>query len=466
MGLFDFLRKRQARELTETQWFEMFDRSQKAKAGVAVNANTAIYSAAVAAVVGLRAKTLASLPLHVYRDSGGKRVKAVDHPAYRLLKNKPNPSMTAPKFWRWVQMQCDLYDGNAYVWKDVRVSRLVGLYPILGKTEPIVTKRNGIAVVEGYKNVLNGVETIFPAAEVLHFTSEFMDADGIKGRSLVDVCRESIGIDMAAEEFFGRVLANGTHMGVVIVANEQMTDVQFEDLKQQMADGRGVAPAGKVRFFRNAKPEVIGMTVKDADLTEQRRFAIERICGVAGIPPSFVGDIEKLTYSNAEQADISLAKHCIRNIAVDHESVLNSDLLSADVNLYVKFDLNGLQRGDFKTRMEGYALAVNAGIMVPDEARAFEDMDPIPGGDKLRFPVNTIPAEMAEDYFDRDSGTDAMQPVEDEAASRIRAKFERDGDTDRTRKFAELVTAPIAAAYDRMGKPFDSQRFIEEAVNG
>lgn len=455
--------RREKRDYTEVTWESIFDRSSKAKTGVRVDEDTAIYSSAVAAVIGLRAKTRGSLPTHVYRKSDDGRKEASEHPASRLLRGKPNSHQTASKFWRWKQITQDI-TGNAYVWMETRGSRLVGLHPIVGKTEPILSVKHGIVTVEGYKNTYKGVETLYPAREVLHFPSEFISADGVTGRSLIDVCRESIGIDMGAEEFFSRVLANGTHMGVVLVADEGLTDKQFQDLKQQMADGRGVTPAGKTRVFNRVKPMVLGMSVKDADLTEQRRFALERICGVFGVPPNFAGDLEKLTYSNAEQADIQLAKHCIRPIVVDDEQLLTSELLSADASLYVKFDLKGLERGDFKTRMEGYSAAVNAGIMIPNEPRELEDMEPVPGGDVLRFPVNTIPADIAYDYFAKSS--DALDPVADDIRSRIRTRVKRDGDTERTRDFARIATDPLASAYAKAGRSFDSSRFIEEAING
>ena len=441
---------------TEIQWEGAWDRGAKSKAGVVVDAKTAYASAALATVILIRSETAATLPVDVMREVDGKRVKAKQHPAYPLLKYAPNPSQVSSVFWMWQQQTTDML-GNAWVWVEAHGSRLVALHPLTGRCEAIIDCVGGINRLRGVRHTKDGVERIYPASELLHFPSHFISEDGITGRSIVEVARESIGLDIGSQEFFARVMANGTHMGTVLVAEEGLGEKQVEALKKELSDGRGIAPAGKVRLFQKVKPMVIGMSVKEADLIESRRFIRECIADVGRVPVVMI-DPTHGTYSNTEQGDIALAKHCIRPICVVREQILSSRLLNADPSLYVRFDLNGLMRGDFQTRMNGYAQAVNAGIFTPNMVLRLEDEDELPGGDILRFPQNSVDAaEVGQE--------DPLEPIAADASDRIAARFAADGDTARFRDFAAMVTEPLATAYRRAGRDFDAAAFIKEATN-
>jgi HK97 family phage portal protein len=462
MGFFDRFRRTESRAFDSHDLLTALLQGSNSKAGVHVTPETAIASAAVAAALGLRATAFSTLPVHLYRNSPDGREKASLHPAYRLLRDAPNESMTASKFWRWKQLTQDLY-GNAYalIERD-RSGQVRAIRPLLGSVTPIIEFKSGTPVVKGYAQEFHfnegAVKQTFPRGDVMHFPSEFIGADGVTGRSIVEVCREAIGLDIGSEEFFARVLANGTHMGTVLIANDQMTDTQFEQLREQLADGRGVTPAGKIRMFRNAEPKVLGMSIKDAELIEQRRFQIERICNVTRIPVGMM-DPSHLTYSNSEQADITLGKHCIRPICVDTEQVLNVSVLRSDPTLYAKFDLNGLMRGDFKSRMEGYATGVNGGFIKPNEPREWEELHPAEGGDELRFPLNSVPAPEA------GQAQRALSVMHTDALSRIRSRRVSDAERGRdTTEFARRALSVVRAAYEAAGLTFDEDAALKEAL--
>lgn len=522
MGFLDRFKRAESRALDSHALMLALLAGNTAKSGVNVTPETAIASAAVAACLGIRATAFSTLPVHLYRATAEGREKAVTHPAYRLLKDSPNESMTAAKFWRWKQLTQDLY-GNAYALIERDSSGQVrAIRPLLGTVTPVVDYSMGAPKVLGYEQELHlagapSVKKEHLPGDVMHFPSEFIKPDGVTGRSLIDVCKEAVGLDIGSEEFFARVLANGTHMGTVLIANNEMTDEQFKNLQEQMADGRGVAPAGKVRMFRNAEPKVLGMSIKDAELIEQRRFQIERICNVSRIPVIML-DPSHGTYSNTEQGDLALGKHCIRPICVDTEQVVNSSVLRSEVDTYIKFDLNGLTRGDFKTRMEGYAQGVNGGWMRPNEPRELEEMDPIPGGDIVRFPLNAIPSDDAGVYtlkakaeaagalvragFDanevlstvglpnmayNDVQPVTVRPVDDDgvqiapadaeptqralsvvysdAIERIKSRKQSDAQRGRdSTDFAKTVLSTVGAAYTAAGLMFDEEAALKEAL--
>mgnify|MGYP001108584621 FL=1 len=386
------------RELTEVEFFRMFERVTT-KAGATVNSETALYSSVVAACLLVRAESKATLPIHLYIEEDGRRRKAVERPEYALLKNAPNPTMTSAQFWLWQQMTTDL-TGNAYALREKRGTATTAIYPLVGETLPVIERKNGTPRVVGYKHRDGSGWQPLLTADVLHFPSSIIGSDGVTGRSLVDVAREAIGLDISAEEFMGRVLANGTHMGVVLSTDQALTTEDMEALRQQLSDGKGVAPAGKARLFtKGIKPMVLGSTVQEAELIEARRYGVERICGIFRVPLTKVAAMWFGTYSNSEQSDLDFAKGCVTPMVVSTEQVLNARLFSGTA-YYVKFDINGIMRGDFATRMEGLTSAVNGGIFTPNEARAWEELDPLPGGDELRFPLNTMPASQLDEMDD------------------------------------------------------------------
>ena len=394
MALFDIFRRSQpeARSITEAEWFRLFER-KTTKAGANVTADTALYSSVVAACLLVRAETKATLPLHVFRDVDGRKEKATGRPEYRLLKNAVNESMTSTQFWLWQQMTTDL-NGNAYALREGTATTTRAIYPLTGECAPVIDKKNGTPRVAGYKYRERGTSEWIPlrTSEVLHFPSSIPTADGITGRSLVDVAREAIGIDIAAEEFVGSVLSNGTHFGNVLSTDQVLTAEDVQNIKDMLSDGKGVAPAGKARLFtKGIKPVEAPSNLRNNEMIEQRRFQVERVCGIFKVPLSKVAAMWYGTYSNTEQESLGFLQNCVTPMVVATEQVVNARLFPAS-DYYVKFDINGIMRGDFATRMEGLASAVNGGIFTPNEARAWEELDPLPGGDELRFPLNSVPA--------------------------------------------------------------------------
>jgi HK97 family phage portal protein len=387
------------RTLTEADFDRLFERTNT-KAGANVTTDSAIYSAVVAACIMVRAEAKATLPVHVFRDDGNRRVKASERPEYMVLKSAWNPHMTAAQGWLWQSATTDS-TGNAYALIE-RKRPGMALYPLIGETLPVIETRKGTPRVLGYKHRTTNRADWEPLTtdEVLHFPSTFISSDGVTGRSLVDIARESIGLDLASEQFLGSFLANGTHFGNVLSTDQDLTANDIDALKLQLADGKGVAPAHKARFFhKGLKFLDPPSSMKDNDLVEQRRYNIERICGIFHVPLVKVAAMWFGTYSNTEQGDLDFAKGCIVPMCVTTEQVLNARLFP-DGEHYVKFDLNGLMRGDFATRMQGYFSAVGGPIMTQNEAREREELDPREGGDELLIPFNMTTASQMDDVPD------------------------------------------------------------------
>ncbi len=440
----------QKRNYTEVDYENFFLRGTVT--GKRVDATTALASSTLAAVIAVRCRALSSLPVDVRERVGDLRKDASKHPSHLMFTNGPNDYMTWAQFMRWQQLNVML-SGNAYAELARKGGRVVGMQPIIGRVEP--KYENGrLYYIVGTGDDQQQVES----SRVVHFKNDVLTPDGLKGRSVVELAREAIGLDISAEEFLARVLSQGTHMGVVLETDEKLTTEQLTDLKEQLKDGRGVTGAGKGRIFQSGlKAKVLGMTVKEADLTDQRRFVNERISAIAGVPLIFLNDLTRGTYSNTEQQDLAFAKHCVAPIIVDLEQTLNRTLFTEPDRYFVKFNLEGLVRGDYKTRVAAYGEAIRSGWMSPNEVRALEDMDPYPGGDEYHMQAQMTPVE------DLDDVRGILAPVVESVIERIRRHAEHAGEPA-ARAFAHKALEPVIRSHTAAGIEFDPEAVITQAL--
>ncbi len=443
-----------------------------------VTPETVFASTAVLACLIVRAETISSLPCHVYRHVGERRERQDAHSLARLLSGRWNELLTAGEGWRWEQITEDVR-GNAYVRVEYRGSKVVALWPLTA-TVKLVGPVNGKWYYEYAGDDVTPQGT-YPSREILHFRGPVV-RDARYGSSLVSLAAQSIGISIDTEKFYGRLLANGSHFPGYLQTDESLRPEDRKALEEQLKGKSGVFTAGELRIFdRGLKYVQNAMSIKDADLTQEQLWALQQVCRVFRIPPPLVQDFSRSTYTNSEQADLWFAKHTIVPLAVNKERVLArvfEGLGSSDRDLYVKFALDGLLRGDFRTRAEGYSILVNCGVMTRQQARGLEDWDPLPGLEKPLVPLNmrtigpdgeteeappavrAAPAEPAaalakvrEDYLVR-------------ARKRVAQDRQRGRDTAATLDWLRAVFAPLAEAYRLVGVAYDLDAEIGLLVAG
>jgi HK97 family phage portal protein len=142
--------------------------------------------------------------------------------------------------------------------------------------------------------------------------------------------------------------------------------------------------------------KTIGTDAEKAQLIETQRFLIEQVARIYNLPPVFLQDLSHGTFANVEQQDLHLVKHTLRHWVKQWEGELNLKLFGRlNRRQFVRVNLDGILRGDFKTRTEGYAAAIQHGVMTPDEARALEGRAPMPGGDQLYLQGAMVPIQQA-----------------------------------------------------------------------
>ena len=441
-------------------------------AGVRVTPETTLASVAVAACIEVRAETFSALPFGVYQKDGRRRIPLDDHPIARLLNDKANDLMTGGELLRWKQIREDI-TGNAYwrvVWKQ---GRPVELWPLYNKNPEIRTSGGKIAYRYQGDDVTPAGD--YPASDIVHFKGPFLK-NPFEASSPIDLIKDTIGLSIATEQFFGRFLNNGSHFPTYLETDNALSEADIKAIATSLKTTAGVLNAGTTRIFdRGLKLKQNPLSMKDADLTAQMRWYLEQICRIYRVPLPLVQDWTHGTYTNSEQAGLWFAQHTITPIAVDSERVLKSNLFleGESSNHYVKFNVDAILRGDYAARTAGYATLINNGVISRNEARAYEDLDPYEGGDEYLVPLNmakaseigTQPAEANPAGADKitdptpsdpNEPRSALQPVIDDAIERIRIRMkqdeERGRDRETTRAWAEEhVLPPLRETLTRFG---------------
>ena len=364
---------------------------QRSSSGTAITPDGAMGIPAVYTAVRIIGGTVGALPMHVYRaaDDGGRDI-ARRHWAYSLLHDSPNEFHTAAT-WRETLVAHILLWGNAYARIDwMRNGAARALYPLMPWTvEPKLTKSGQ----RYYELRLPSGREDLADYEVLHIPG--LSYDGVRGVSVVGQMRDALGLAKASETFAAKFLANGAKPGAILETPGRMNELAQKRLAESLQERFGNAEnAFKMLVLeQGAKLHTYTMPLKDAQFLEIRKFQRSEILAWYGVPPHLGGDSERQTSwgSGVEQMDLAYSKHTITPLCVRIEQELNRKLFGRGSDFYCKHNLDGLQRGDFLTRMQGLQIAVGRPFMSVNEARALSDMNRMAdaGYDEIALPLNT-----------------------------------------------------------------------------
>ena len=359
--------------------------------GKPVNEHTAMQMTAVYSCVRILSETLAGLPLHVYKynDSGGKE-KNLNHPLYRLLHDEPNPEMTSFAFRETLMCHLLLW-GNAYA-QIIRNARgeVIALYPLMPNKMIVDRDKNG-RLFYLYQRSVEDAPTLgkdslvyLDPSDVLHIPG--LGFDGLVGYSPIAMAKNAIGLAMATEEYGAKFFANGAAPGGVLEHPGTIKD------PQKVKDSWNAAYQGSTNSHRVAvleegmKYQPIGISPEQAQFLETRKFQINEIARIFRVPPHMLADLEKSSFSNIEQQSLEFVKYTLDPWVVRWEQSMFRVLLteSEKQKVFIKFNVDGLLRGDYVSRMSGYAAARQNSWMSANDIRQLENLDRIPaefGGD-------------------------------------------------------------------------------------
>ena len=387
----------------------------KTSSGKIVNEQTAMQSAAVYACVRILSEAIASLPIHVYRyrlDGGKERIP--QHPLYYLLHNEPNPEMTSFVF-RETLMSHLLLWGNAYA-QIVRNGRgqPIALYPLLPNRMEVSRAKTGELVYTYHLDpderdlYPNGKSITLRKDEVLHIPG--LGFDGLIGYSPIAMAKNAIGMSLATEEYGASFFANGANPGGVLEHPGVIKDIQrVKDSWNSAYQGTG--NAHKIAVLEEGmKFQAIGIPPEQAQFLETRKFQINEIARIFRVPPHMVGDLEKSSFSNIEQQSLEFVKYTLDPWVVRWEQSLQQSLVlpSEKQSIFIKFNVDGLLRGDYQSRMNGYAVARQNGWLSANDIRELEDMNRIPaeeGGDLYLVNGNMLPLSQAGNFYGKEDSS-------------------------------------------------------------
>lgn len=390
MGLLRML-ARESRAVSKTDlWGKGLDASFAADtdAGVAVSRETAVRLTAVYACVRLRAETVASLPVDAVRAKGAARIPVDPQPPWLV---QPNPEQNWVEFMDRVNTSLDL-DGNGYI--AVTARDRLGLPVELWTLHPsdVTVRRNDMGEIE---YVWRGVERLprfAPGSQegvIIHVRN--ISLDGVRGLSPIAAAKQSIGLGLAAERFGARFYGSGQQLsGVIEIPAGTVATGMLESLKDAWLSSHGGGKShlpGVLTGGASWKP--ISINPDEAQFLETRKFQVAEIARVYGIPPHMIGDVDGSTSwgTGIEQQSIGFVQFSIAPRLRRLELAFNQ-LLPRGQQL--KFNVNGLLRGDAKTRAEFYAKAIQWGWMTRADPRALEDMPPVAGLETPLIPANMV----------------------------------------------------------------------------
>jgi len=385
----------------------------RSASGMSVSEKSALQTAAVYACVRVISEAVASLPLRVYRYEGDGVQPIYDHPLYDILHTVPNPEMTSFTFRETMMNHLLLY-GNAYA-QIVRdgLGRITALYPLLPNKMDISRRETGEIFYTYWKDTdetrprdKTG-SVILEAYDVLHIPG--LSFDGLVGYPPIALAKNAIGMAMATEEYGASFFANGASPGGVLEFPLNLSNPEKikEDWNKRFQSARN---AGKVAVLEEGmKFHAVGIPPDQAQFLETRRFQLNEIARVFKVPPHMIGDLEKSSFSNIEQQSLDFVKNTLNPWVVRLEQAMNMSLLSSSERkkLVIKFNLDGMLRGDYETRMKGYTEGLQNGWMSVNDIRRLENMNPLPpgeGGDEYLVNGNVIKLRDAGKAYIKDGG--------------------------------------------------------------
>ena len=390
-------------------------------AGKRVNQKSAMQMTAVYSCVRILSEAVASLPIHVYKyNSKGGKEKALDHPLYFLLHDEPNPEMTSFVFRETLMTHLLLW-GNAYA-QIIRNGKgeIVALYPLMPDRMSVDRDEYGrlyykYTVSTDDAHTLKGSTVRLEPRDVLHVPG--LGFDGLVGYSPIAMAKNAIGLAIAAEEYGSKFYANGAAPSGVLEHPGTLKDpAKVRDSWSETFGGS--ANSHKIAVLEEGmKYTPISINPNEAQFLETRKFQINEIARIFRVPPHMVGDLEKSSFSNIEQQSLEFVKYTLDPwVSRWEQSMIRSLLTKEEKSTYfIKFNVDGLLRGDYQSRMNGYAIGRQNGWMSANDIRELENLDRIPaelGGDLYLINGNMTKLQDAGIFANTNDGKETSENEE------------------------------------------------------
>lgn len=379
-----------ASTLTPADLAELVLGGNAADSGANVNPTTAMRWSTVYACVKVLAESVGVLPLMLYRQLPRGREYLPTHYLQKLLR-KPNDYQTGQEFWEMCVIALKLR-GNfyAYVSRETtgRIQELLPYQP--GACVPRLREDGEVTFLVTFPD---GTQDVLPASRVLHIKGPSMD--GLVGMSDIEQARNAIGLGMSTEKHGAVLFKNGGRPQGVLSTDQVIKDVTYDRIKKEWAERHeGVENSHRTAILEaGLKYQPMTMNNSEAQFLETRKFQRAEICGIFRVPPHMIGDLERATFTNIEHQGQEFVTYSLLSILTRIESRVSEFLLGdaeTHSDLFVKFDVREMMRGDMKARGQYFTQKVQAGAMSPNEWREEDGYNPRAGGDIYLTPTNML----------------------------------------------------------------------------
>ena len=359
--------------------------------GVRIDPESALRATVVLACVRVLSASVAGLPLHLYRRlAGGGKELARDVPLYRVLHTTPNDWQTSYE-WRETLMLHLLLHGNAYCeTRGAGESRqLIPLHPSRMKVDRLENGRLRYTYRED-----RGSSTVYSQDAIMHL--RWLSDDGVNGMVPVEIAGDAIGLARALEIHGAAFFGNGARPGLVLTTDQMLSPEAAENTRNQWERAhRGPDRSHRVAVLQGGlKIDTYGGNNQESQFLESRRFAVEEVCRIYGVPPHLVGDLSRSSFSNIEQQSLDYVQNGLMPWLRRFESAITRDLLTDD-DIFAEFDVRGALRADAAGRSAFYNTMASLGVFSVNEIRGFENLNPVDGGDIRVVPLNMQTLEQA-----------------------------------------------------------------------
>ena len=373
-------------------------------AGKAVTEQSAMQMTTVYACVRIVSEAIAQLPLHLYkyRDDGGKE-RDLNHPLYALLHDEPNPEMSSFVFRETLMTHLLLW-GNAFS-QIIRNGKgeVVSLYPLMPNKMTVDRDDRGrlyysYRVTKEDAPTMKNETVILQPSDVLHIPG--LGFDGLVGYSPIAMAKNAIGLAIATEEYGARFFSNGATPGGILEYPGTIKDI--DRVRDSWNNGfAGSRNANKLAILEEGmKFTPISIAPEQAQFLETRKFQINEIARIFRVPPHMLGDLDRSTFNNIENMSREFVTYTLDPWICRLEASMHRSLLTPQEKKthFIRFNVEGLLRGDYKSRMEGYAVGINNGFMSVNDVRRLEDWELVPdelGGNLHLVNGNMVPLQNA-----------------------------------------------------------------------
>lgn len=359
---------------------------------IVVTTENALSVPAIFAAVNFIPGTLAGLPLNLYRRQGEDRVRVTDTPLARILHDAPNEEQSSFE-WRKYLFERVMTGGRGVSFIERNSASVVtNIWPLDPRRVKVKRTSDGAKVYE-YRPANGTATVIYRAREIIDIPFMLRE-DGLSHYGPIATNRDVIGLAIAATQFGSRFFQNGGVPPFAVTGNFQSgraLAAASSDLEEAV---RKSAREGRMAITLPTGLDIkaLGADAQKSQLIELKQFLIQEVARIYSLPPTFLQDLSDGTFSNTEQQDLHFVKHTMKRWVEAFEQELNLKLFGrGEAEFFVEMNMDGLLRGDFKTRMEGYATGIQNAIIRPNEARRRENLPEDPQGDRLMIQGATVP---------------------------------------------------------------------------